>query len=333
MERDDGLVTLANPDLTVVIDVLRGSDIRSLVDKRTGVDVMFRTPWAEHAAAAARRGTAMWHPDSATAWMQSYAGGWQLLCPNAGGPTTRDGVEQGFHGEAAIIPWTVEDLEADSVTLHAELFSAPLRIRRTVRLVHATVTITDVVTNTAAVPVEFDFQHHPAFGRPLVSAHSVIETGAAVFVADPTVGAADDLVGGTPLSWPPKTTDGRSLDALPAEGERVARLGWLTDFEHAWVALRNPRLDLGVCLSWDATVLPNAWLWQEFNATSSFPWFGRAHVMALEPSSTVPYGAESGDTMRLEPNGTQEVRVRLSMCGGQRTITSVDEAGVAVFAT
>lgn len=335
MDVHDGLLTLSNPSSTVVVDVYRGADIVSVVDTRTGVDVLFRTPWAERARAASRRGPAQWHNSSAEAWLESYGGGWQLLCPNAAGPTIRGGVEQGFHGEAAVVPWLIDTADATSAVLHVELFTAPLQIRRSLVLDGSVLTVTDTVTNLAPVPVEFDFQHHPAFGPPLLSADCLIETGARTYVVDPrTLGAtAEPAEPGSVHVWPP-TTDypDRRLDRLPPQGEHLARLGWLTDFSTGWAAVRNPRLDLAVGLSWDASVLPNAWLWQELNATTDFPWFGRAYVMALEPSSTTSSGPGRAQTMNLAPEASQQITLRLTLCGGTRPIESIDAAGVVGFA-
>jgi len=36
--------------------------------------------------------------DSLTAWLEAYAGGWQVLFPNGGFANTYKGVELGYHG-------------------------------------------------------------------------------------------------------------------------------------------------------------------------------------------------------------------------------------------
>jgi hypothetical protein len=57
----------------------KGADILSLVDRRSGVDVLFKTPWGVRTPGPwARRGT------SQERWIEAYAGGWQLLLPNGG---------------------------------------------------------------------------------------------------------------------------------------------------------------------------------------------------------------------------------------------------------
>ena len=50
--------------------------------------------------------------DSLTAWLEAYAGGWQVLFPNGGFANTYKGVELGYHGEASMKAWDCEILSA-----------------------------------------------------------------------------------------------------------------------------------------------------------------------------------------------------------------------------
>jgi hypothetical protein len=64
--------------------------------------------------------------------------------------------------------------------------------------------------------------------------------------------------------------------------------GYLVDFDEGWFAITNPRLGLGVGLRWPLEVFDKAWLWQEIHASSGWPWYRRAYVVAVEPASTIP---------------------------------------------
>jgi hypothetical protein len=304
-------LTLASDDVELTVDLDRGADVVSLVDRRTGVDVLFRTPWAERAEAVARRGSLLWHESSTTAWLESYAGGWQLLCPNAGGPTERAGVAHGFHGEAAVVPWTLVGADGGSVRLRVELHTTPLAIERTLSLAGPVVAVDDVVRNVSQIAVELDYQHHPAFGAPLLAPGAVIETGARTFATE---------AGGRP--WPGVPP----VDRVPPLDEPRAILGWLGDFDEPWAALRNPALDLGVALRWNVAVMPYAWVWQELHATAEYPWFRRAYALAIEPSST-PAGGPGRTSLALAGGAAFEAGIRLTVCGGARPIRSVDVDG------
>jgi hypothetical protein len=307
----DHRLTLASDDVELTVDLGRGADVISLIDRRTGIDVLFRTPWAERAEAVTRSGSLLWHESSAAAWLESYAGGWQLLCPNAGGPTRRAGITHGFHGEAAVVPWTLVGNDATSARLHVKLHTTPLAIDRTLSLAGPVVAVHDVVRNLSPVAVEFDYQHHPAFGAPLLAPGAVIETGARTFATE--AGSQ---------TWPAEP----AVDCVPPADEPRALLGWLTDFDEPWVSLRNPDVDLGVAVRWDVEVMPHAWLWQELHATSDYPWFRRAYATAIEPSNT-PAGGSGRTSLLLAADGALEARISLTVCGGRRPIRSVDAEG------
>ena len=322
---------LRNDDVELAVNLDRGADIVSLVDRRTGVDVMFRTPWATRAEEVARRGSLVWHESSLDAWLESYAGGWQLLCPNVHEPVARDGRTHGFHGEAAVVPWTLETAGPGEARLHVELHTVPLRIERTLSLAGPVVVVDDVVRNLAPVSIGFDYQHHPAFGAPFIAPGCVLETGAKRYIADP--GSTHWLFEpGSVHTWPPEVPGGADppLDRLPPADRPRAALGWLTGFDEPWAAIRNPELDLGVALRWDASVMRNAWLWQELNGTEGYPWYGRAYVIALEPSSTVTAGPGRLDTVTLAGGASLHTGVRVTVCGGRAPIKSIDAAGVVV---
>lgn len=324
---DPALMVLGNDAVTATFDLARGCDLVGLVDGRTGVDVMFRSPWAGRAAAAARGGSQLHHADSGAAWLEGYQGGMQLLCPNAGAPSTFGGVTIGFHGEAAVVRWSPTLVEANRARVETELFTSPLRIEREITIDGGRVLVEDTVHNLAPVPVDFHAQYHPAFGSPLLGPASIIECGARTFVPDPS-SPFTPLEPGRRHAWPPEIPEaGRLLSQLPEAHAPWAMLGWLTDFEEPWAAIRNPELDLAVGLRWDGAQHPHAWLWQEFGLATSFPWFGRAYVTAIEPSNTVPSGPERDTPLRLEPGASTTLWLRLTLCPGTESISSVQPDG------
>ena len=81
---------------TVLLD--KGADIYRLVYKAKATDVLWKSPWGLKESA---RGFDS-HVDSLTAWLEAYAGGWQVLFPNGGFANTYKGVELGYHGEASL---------------------------------------------------------------------------------------------------------------------------------------------------------------------------------------------------------------------------------------
>ncbi|MER6943076.1 DUF4432 family protein [Nonomuraea sp. NPDC000554] len=307
------LLTLDNGLLSVVIDAGRGAEILSLTHRDSGIDVLFATPWRD-VADAIRAGTrAPSTTDPTAAWLERYRGGWQTLIPNAGPPRSVCGAPVGFHGEASSVPWEVCRSAPMSTELRTTLFSVPIEIERLVSLDtdRAAVSTCDVLHNLSDVEVEIDYVNHPAFAGPLLDGRCSVDTGARVFTADPDTDG-NIAAGGTSHAWPwIERAEGTTVDlrVVPPPGERHMAFGWLSDFDGHYAAITNHDLGLTVRMEWDGTHLPYAWWWQEINHMKGFPWYRRARVIAIEPSSTVTSGPSRRSVLRV-PGGSS---VRLPM--------------------
>lgn len=307
---------LGSAGIALTIDPVRGADILSLVHRRTGVDVLFRTPWREHAdAVCAGRTPASLDPDAV--WLEHYRGGWQTLFPNAGPARSVCGAPVPFHGEASVVPWEVDSVSPDAAALHVDLFSVPVRIERTVRLAGATATVEDRLLNLSGAGLDVDYVQHPAFGGEFLSGDVWIDTGARRFTSDP--GPTTDAVStGCGYAWPlgPDRLGDTLRGGLPADGSAGSVFGWLDDFSEHRASIVNRDLGLAADLAWDGERLPYAWFWQELNATATFPWYQRARVVAIEPASTTTSGPGRRSTLRLDPGEDVTLTMSISLEDG-----------------
>jgi hypothetical protein len=267
----------------------KGCDLYSWTDRRTGVDVLFKTPWGLPAEPHGGR-----TDGSSAAWLARYPGGWQVLCPNGGAETEAPGgVRWGFHGEACLTSWTLEDSGASGAAAWAELstrlHTAPIAMRRRLRLRGRTLTLEESVTNTSPDPLDVMWSHHPAFGAPFLDGGCRIACGARALLADDEA-PGTMLAPGARYGWPYASVDGHDLDLsqVPGPGDTRAHLAYLTDFTDGWFTITNPRLQLGVGVRWPLDVFPHAWFWQEVHSTPGHPWRREAYVAAVEPASTIP---------------------------------------------
>ncbi len=261
----------------------KGCDIVELIDRRTGVDVLFKTPWGY-----ARR--PVHAPSSFEAWIESYPGGWQVLLPNGGDAAVEHGVEWGFHGEAGLVEWRIEEVGPTAASFSTSLITAPLEVSRAVHLEHNAFIVEERVTNLGSDAIEVMWGHHPAFGSPFLEPGCRIETSAATFTADDRAPGAG-LEPGRSSAWPRAELAGGGsidLDVIPAVRETRAVLGYLSDFEAGSYRVVNPRLGLAVEIRWPFELFPTAWFWQELNASPDYPWYRRAYTTALEPNTTAP---------------------------------------------
>ncbi len=165
---DRGLV-LADDRLSVTLLPDRGGDVHAVRDLRTGVDVLWKTPWGLRIRASDDPPAG-----SAAEWVTRYAGGWQVLLPSGGGPSRHRGIDHPYHGEACSLPWAAtvdEDGAGDRVRLQVRLSDAPFLVERAVSLAHGRceVRLEERITNEGDHPVEYTWGHHPAFGPPLVA--------------------------------------------------------------------------------------------------------------------------------------------------------------------
>ncbi|HET7690818.1 MAG TPA: hypothetical protein VFK41_10585, partial [Nocardioidaceae bacterium] len=179
------LLHLWNDDLAVAVDPGRGADILSLVHRSSGVDVLFSTPWRDHADALRDGTTTPTTYDPVAGWLEAYRGGWQLLCPNAGPPRPVAGCPVGFHGEAANARWDVVAADDAGCSLVTTLFSVPVRIERSLSLQSESLLVDDTLVNLCDVHLEIDYNSHPAFGGTFLEGRVTLDTGARRYTADP----------------------------------------------------------------------------------------------------------------------------------------------------
>ena len=287
---------------TVLVD--KGADIYELVYKPRGIDVLWKTPWGLREQG---RGVAMGF-DSATLWLESYPGGWQLLFPNGGDECLYKGVRLNFHGEASTAAWDYrvmhEGAEAAEVHLETRLFRSPFLVERTLRVERGlpVLTLHERICNQANEPMDYMWGHHPTVGAPFLSAACRIDCGARSLLADAAyAGVANVLEPAHLYTWPTAVVPrqgvrkgaevaGATLDLSRVPGREAERdlFGYLQDFESGWYAITNTQLGFGFGMVWPVEVFPYAWFWQEVLASSGFPFYKTAYTMAIEPFTSIP---------------------------------------------
>jgi len=327
------LLTIASDRIEVTVLPDKGADICSLVDKRSGIDFLFKSPWRG-------RTGAHYGSSSMERWIEAYPGGWQVLLPNGGDECTEQGVTWGYHGEAAVVPWEVISASARSAVLETQLMTVPLSVRRLVEVEGPVLRLTETVTNGSGEQVEAMWSHHPAFGPPFLEGGCTISAGCRSLVAD-------DRSPGTLLSpgsrhaWPyAGTVDGGQVDMrqVPPPGQQRAVLAYLEDFSEGFFALTNSRIGLGIGFRWPLDPFPKAWLWQEVHSGKGWPWYQRAYVVAVEPASTIPgQGMASARSHGQKgaifgAHASREVVIEAVVFDGAGEVASIGEGGTVRFA-
>ena len=317
---------------TVLVD--KGADIYSLAYKPKDVDVLWKSPWGIKEQGRGFESAF----DSATTWLEAYAGGWQVLFPNGGDATTYKGAALSFHGEASMKAWDYEIVSAgDSaleVKLKARLSRSPYTIERWMRVeaCNPILHIRERITNHAGEEMHCMWSHHPAYGAPFLSEHCVIDVGTASFVADDRyAGFANPLALSQSYQWP--MAGDLDMSRVPGPDEERDILAYFQDFDSGWYAITNKKMGLGIGLVWDESVFPFAWFWQELNASPGFPFYKCSYVMAIEPASSIPGQGlntvmeTTGTHLTLQPGESKEIEMKAVFYESDRGVQKIDVDG------
>ena len=215
--REAAAVRLTTDDLLVDVLPANGGDIYSIIDRATGVDLLWKAPW----------GTDL-QPDPASTsgdrWLTRTWGGWQVLLPNTGDEAEEAGQRWGFHGEAGLRDWTVKAATGDELDLAVDLETAPLELRRRYRVQGPSLSVTTTVGNRSSDTVEFLWGEHPTYGEAFASG-AILEIGAGTVLIERADGVG--VASGDRLAWPGRAELGERLarpPALPVAGSLPVRL-------------------------------------------------------------------------------------------------------------
>ena len=327
-------LVLENDIMSTTLLLDKGADIYRLIYKPRSTDVMWKAPWGLKAPARGFDSAV----DSQTAWLEAYAGGWQVLFPNGGFASTYKGVELGYHGEASMKAWDYEVVSqsaaAVEVKLGTRLARSPFTIERWLRLEAGSpiMRMRERISNHAGEPMDCMWSHHPAFGAPFLSQACVIDTDARSLLADDAYrGAANPLTLGAEYAWPHAGDLDLSTIAPPDQPRDL--LGYLKDFARGWYSITNRELGFGVGFSWDKNVFPYAWFWQELNASPGFPFYKCSYVIAIEPASSIPgHGLtavmdKTGSQLTLAPGESREMEMKVVFYESRNGVEHIDADG------
>ena len=262
------------------------------------------------------------------------------MLPNGGDECVERGATWGFHGEAALLPWEVVSATKTTAVLETTLFLAPLRVRRHFSLDGRLLRIEETVTNESPEEIEVMWSHHPALGPPFLEG-GCVHFGRLHERACRRPRTRHLLAPGSRHEWPHVTTvTGEKIDLreVPPPDKPRSVLAYLGDFTSGFCAVTNPRLRLGFGLRWPLEMFDKAWLWQEVHASSGWPWFRRAYVVAVEPASTIPgqgmavARAKGEQGIFLEPGSSHQVLLEAVLFEGAGEVADIGPGGAVRFA-
>ncbi|MFI6499832.1 DUF4432 family protein [Nonomuraea typhae] len=317
----DGMaaVTLENEVLRVTVLPGKGGDVVEFLHKPTDTDFVWLSPQGLRDPAHHLHGAA----DDVAQFIDHYEGGWQEIFPSGGAPSVYRGARLAQHGEVAGLPWQCEVVadspELVSVRLSVRTRRLPYRLERTLTLAagRPVLEVEGRAGNDSGLPLHAMWGQHLVYGRPFLRPGCRIRLPEGVRVVphhSPINDAGRRVRAGGPWEWPVVPADGggtTDLSVAPPQGS-PSDVVYITGFPEGWYEISG---EIGVRIHWDATLLPYLWMWQEFGASTAYPWWGQAYVLGLEPFAGMPTdglasAVANGTALTLEPYESKVLRWR-----------------------
>jgi hypothetical protein len=305
-------ISIEGSDLRVTVLPERGAEISSIVHVPTGTETLYQAVWG-------RPGPEDPPLDGSdgVAFLERYAGGWQELFPNAGDPTTVEGRDYPFHGEAATARWTVEE---SSRGLLAE-FTSPntgLVLTRTMGFGAApgTLVLDETVTNPTAYVRHFTWGHHLVLGAPFLEAGCHLDLPVTWGWIPTLPGDVHRLEPTDRFVWPNAADrEGQPIDLRDVPGPEIDTHDglYMTGLDAGYLAAENPRLNLRFEITFDIDVFRWVTLWMPYGGLHDGPLAGM-YGLGIEPWRTplaLADAIEAGESLRLAPGGNLHTQLEV----------------------
>lgn len=309
-------VTVTSDHLALTVLPDRGAEVHALVDRASGVDVLFHAPWGlAPPGAPAREGSA------GHAFLDHYAGGWQSLFPSAEGPCTYRGLEIGYHGEVAAIPWQAVADGPLSVVCTIDCATVPFRLERRLTLVADVpqLRVDERISNTGDEAWECTLGHHLVLGPPFVAAGARLEPAAETIITIPEM--YEDtarLEPGQRSAWPDaRLRAGGIADLRDIPGPEIQSHddAYLTDLTAGTLRVTSPELGRALRLDWDPAVFKWIIVWLPLGGAQAMPLAG-SYALGIEPwvaQRSLAEAAAAGEALQIAAGTTLETTLTVTM--------------------
>lgn len=307
-------ITIENEHLALTVLPERGAEIHSIVDRATGIDLLFHAPWGLAPPGAAPRAGADGHR-----FLETYAGGWQELFPSMNGPCEHGGATIPFHGEVATIPWQVHEFGPTDLVCSVRCETVPFELHRRIALSprddgavgpsEPVVGVYGVARNLSDEPQACAWGQHLVIGPPFLEDGCVFEPAAATIVTIPELWEETARLEPDQRSaWPNgQLRVGGTVDLSHVPGPEAGSHDdvYLTDLDSGLLRVTNPRLGRALTLRWDARTFPWIISWQAYGGCQAPPLAG-SYALGIEPwtvATDLATAVRDGTALVVPPRG------------------------------
>ncbi|HEX7973712.1 MAG TPA: DUF4432 family protein [Anaerolineales bacterium] len=277
------LLRLENDRLSVGVLPEKGADICELVYRPSRVQFLMQTP------------SGLQPPGERppAEFVENYEGGWQELFPNCNEACQVNGAEIPFHGEAALLPWQAQVLEAPPgearLALSVRCQRLPFTLERRMHL-HADGRLEtgERITNAGQTAQPFVWGQHLVLGGDFLADGCRLELPAHRLATPEQTfePATARLAPGQQTAWPVARgfSEGEFYDLreIPGPQAHTHDDAFAYELDEGWLAVTNPALGLRFRLEWDAAVFPWVVLWMPYGGSDAPPLTG-IYGLGVEP--------------------------------------------------
>jgi galactose mutarotase-like enzyme len=262
----DRCLRLSNEWMTVAIDVDHGAHLYELIDRRSGVDLLYTDP------AGPREYT---------------VGGWYELFPNAGLACEFGGNPITAHGDVQHARWTGDVVTAAGgdivIALSAASSDLPFTLVKTITLSAAApvIRVEETVTNSSARRLPYLWGQHVTFGETFLAGSVVdLPMGALHGTIELETGSGKRSAAGSGElhSFPSPSGDLIDLRRFPDHPLHAMLFSDALQ-EHRY-AIANSALGIRAEVLWDGAAWPYLWFWALRESRE-----GGVVACAIEPQS------------------------------------------------
>jgi hypothetical protein len=279
---------IENDELRVTV-LVEGGHIAEILDKRTGTSPLWIPSWPSIEPSSYSTSYAAIYGGPADGPLLAGIMGHNLCLDIFGGPS-EDEALGGLtaHGEGSIAHY---DLQAHGKTLSAQaIFQfASLKFERLLELRHATIDVTETLTNLTACDRPIGWTQHVTLGPPFLK-HGFTEfrtSAGRSRVFESAFGSADYLKAGADFDWPhapridggvadlQRFTDARSSSAYTCHLMDDSR-------DDAFFVAFSADASLAFGYVWRRRDFPWLGIWEENRSRTASPWNGNEVTRGME---------------------------------------------------
>ncbi|MCI0679610.1 MAG: hypothetical protein L0Z63_11305 [Actinobacteria bacterium] len=288
------MISLSSDELGVLVAPSLGGRIVEVTDLGRARQWLWRN---HHQAVSA--------PDGSAGYDDVWQGGFEELFPNDA-PESLHGVELPDHGDLWSVPWRIEDLTSETLSLAAMSVSGQTLVRKSMSVEGPNLAISYRMERLRDNPLRYLFKLHAAIA---VDEHCRIDLpGGFVEKVDPGVG---NLLGPDQTarrqSWPTPVDLGQCRPASSGTNEFV----YVHDLPQGWCAVADRRLGCRMTISYPTEYFPYCWIFMTYGG-----WRGH-NVVVLEPCTNYPKvlgeAIEEGRAASLMPRAIEEFTVTVTV--------------------